>query len=285
MKKKRILITGAKGFIGTHLVPALEAKGFTVVPWTKADGDIVQDKLNAENIDHVVHLAAKTFVPESWEKPESFYETNTLGTLRVLEFCRKNNCSLTFNSTYVYGAQKKLPIPEDASINATAPYHHSKILAEELCRFYAGKFNLNITILRPFNIYGRNQKELFLIPKLVRQITDNTVKTIDVFDLTPRRDYLYIDDFVEALISTLDVKGLAIYNVGSGESISVKDLITLIAEVAGKKKELVSHDVKRPSEIPDAVADITKITREIGWHPKISLREGIKQVISSYEKN
>jgi nucleoside-diphosphate-sugar epimerase len=285
VKKKRILVTGAEGFIGRRLVTALDEKGFEVVPLTKKDGDIATLAIDAQEIDHVFHLAAKTFVPDSWVHPADFYRTNVMGTLQVLEFCRKSKCGLTFNSTYVYGRQDKMPIGEDARLQAPSPYHQSKILAEDLCRFYAEKNNVNVTILRPFNIYGPGQKDTFLIPKLVQQVTDTTNESVEVLDLAPKRDYLHVDDLIAALLLTIETKGFAIYNVGSGTSLSVADVIEKMFSVSGGRKKVVSRKVERPAEIPEAVADISKITQEIKWHPAISFEQGIQQLISTNEKD
>jgi nucleoside-diphosphate-sugar epimerase len=285
VKKKRILVTGAEGFIGRRLVAALGEKGFEVVPLTKKDGDIATLAIDAQQIDHVFHLAAKTFVPDSWIHPADFYCTNVMGTLQVLEFCRKNKCSLTFNSTYVYGRQDKMPIAENARLQAPSPYHHSKILAEELCRFYAEKNNVNVTILRPFNIYGPGQKDTFLIPKLMKQVTDAANESVEVLDLSPKRDYLHVDDLIAALLLTIKTKGFAIYNVGSGTSLSVAEVIKRMFSVSGVQKKVVSREVERPAEIPEAVADISKITQKIHWRPAISFEQGLQQLISTNEKD
>ncbi|MDP2587537.1 MAG: SDR family oxidoreductase, partial [bacterium] len=258
MTKKRILVTGAGGFIGAHLVRMLTNDKYDVHQLSHADGDIADTKISAKNIDHVFHLAAKTFVPDSWSNPVDFYKTSTMGTLRVLEFCREQGCSLTFNSTYVYGNQKQMPISEEASIDAAAPYHHSKILAEDLCRFYASKYNVSVTVLRPFNIYGPGQRDMFLIPKLVKQIFDPAKASIEVFDLKPKRDYLYVEDLVRAMIATIEKKGFAVYNVGFGKSYGVDQVIRSIFEASGFHKKIESLQAQRPSEILDTQADISK---------------------------
>lgn len=281
MTKKRILVTGAEGFIGSHLVRMLGDAGHEVVSLTHADGDIAETKISAKKIDHVFHLAAKTFVPDSWLNPFEFYKTNTTGTLQVLEFCREQGCSLTFNSTYVYGNQTKMPISEDADIEAAAPYHHSKILAEDLCRFYASKFGVSVTVVRPFNIYGPGQREEFLIPKLVKQILDPAKNSVDVFDLKPKRDYLYVADLVRAMMATIGKKGYAVYNVGFGTSYGVGQVIQAIFDASGLTKKIVSLKTKRPSEILDTQADIAKIKNELNWQPTIDLKSGIKLLVEA----
>ena len=164
-----ILITGADGFIGSALKKHLINNSFNVLDMDQKDGDITDRKYFEQyinyDINHVFHLAGKTFVPDSWEDPYSFYKTNVLGLENVLEFCRKKNTPMTFVSAYLYGQPVRLPVCEDDIIIPNNPYAHSKYLGEELCRFYTREFNLKTTIIRPFNIFGENQNEKFLFRK------------------------------------------------------------------------------------------------------------------------
>lgn len=278
--KKNILVTGSNGFIGKRLAEQLICCGYTVFKHSSTDGDISSCGLPYDNIDHVFHLAAKTFVPDSWSDPYNFYRVNVIGTENILEFCRKSKCSLTFMSTYVYGVPKYTPIDEKHPIAPNTPYNHSKVLAESLCNFYSDKFNIPITIIRPFNIYGSNQKSHFLIPSIINQLKDNKKQIIEVMDLRPKRDFLYIDDLIDALILTIESKGFSIYNVASGASISVEDVIKTILTVAGSQKQYVSKNCERKEEIMDVFANISKIKNELGWEPKTSLEEGILKTMN-----
>ena len=114
----------------------------------------------------------RTFVPDSWKTPTVFYETNVLGTVNVLELCRRTSASLTFISSYVYGHPRSLPIAEDHPCRRSTRYSHSKILAEEVVRFYAATFHMPAAIVRPFNVFGAGQSDMFLIPKVMRQVLD-----------------------------------------------------------------------------------------------------------------
>lgn len=202
LQSKRVLVTGADGFVGTHLVKALRAAGHVVFTHSTRQGDIANCGLSFEGVGHVFHLAARTFVPDSWSAPLGFYQVNLLGTVNVLEFCRACGASLTLMSSYVYGRPARLPISEDAPLQAFNPYSHTKILAEETSRYYQQQFGVPVTIIRPFNIYGPGQDRRFLIPTILAQAIDPHADAIVVADLHPRRDYIFIGDLIDLLMST-----------------------------------------------------------------------------------
>lgn len=283
---KTILVTGATGFIGKALVNSLKEIGFNVLVFDFLAGDISEvnlvKKYENETIEYIFHLAAKTFVPDSWDNPMSFYKTSVVGTNNILELCRKKNASLTFVSAYLYGEPDKLPISEMDKIKSNNPYAHSKYLAEELCKFYSEFLGVKVTIARPFNIYGKNQKENFLIPYIIKQVLNNEV--IQVKDLNPKRDYIYLDDLVDGLVKTMkSSKNFSIYNFGSGISLSVKEIIDIIQKVANTGKEIISEKQERKNEILNVIADITKAKTELGWIPKYSFEEGISKIL--YNQN
>jgi nucleoside-diphosphate-sugar epimerase len=280
---ERILVTGSDGFIGTALVPVLEQAGYEVAHFDLADGDISRDRLDFPSVTRVLHLAAKTFVPESWHDPVSFYQVNVMGTANVLEFCRRQGCSLTLMSSYLYGPPRFLPITEDHPIDPNTPYNHSKALVESLGEFYAAKFHLPVTILRPFNIFGPGQRAEFLIPAIVKQALDPAVEVIEVVDLEPRRDYLYLDDLARAILATLNSTRIhAIYNIGSGQSYSVEQVIQAVQAAAGTEKPYRAHGKRRPEEVMDTIADISRARTELGWEPIIPFSEGIRRVVADY---
>jgi nucleoside-diphosphate-sugar epimerase len=198
-----ILVTGATGFVGTHLVAALRREGRSVLTHSSADGDIARCALPFDDAAHVVHLAGRSFVPDSWESPRAFYDVNVVGTVNVLEFCRRRKVPLTYVSSYVYGIPRGLPIGEDHPVQASNPYSHSKILAEESVRYFVSQFGVQASIVRPFNVYGPHQDERFIIPTLVRQALDPDIERITVRDLRPKRDFIHVRDLVSLLIATL----------------------------------------------------------------------------------
>ena len=282
MKREKVLVTGSTGFIGTKLV---EYEDIEVVSFNRPL-DVVSkndfDKFKNIGITHVYHLAAKLFVPDSWENPSEFYKINVIGTENVLEFCREENISLTYISSYMYGKPEYFPINEEHPIHCPNPYAHSKYLAEQLCHFYMEHFNLRIAIIRPFNIYGINQKNNFLIQHIINEVYNN--KEIHVMDLRPKRDYLYVDDLVKLLIQTRKKKACGIFNAGSGGSLSVSEVIEVIQKEFGTSKKIVASNVVRKNEINDVVADICKAEKELGWKPEINFQKGIKKIVKSMKK-
>lgn len=278
---RSILVTGASGFVGRPLAEALRERGHDVLTHSTANGDLARIEPPAVGIDHVYHLAARSYVPESWEKPFIFYEANVLGTVNVLEFCRKNGAGMTLLSSYMYGHPDTLPISEHHPLRPFNPYSHSKFLAEEVAGFYRKTFGVPVTIVRPFNPYGPRQSTKFLIPTLIVQALSPEFDAITVADDRPKRDYIFIDDLVGLLLRLLDCSQTnAIYNAGTGVSVSVRDLAESVARLAGTRKPIVSQDRSRPDEVMDTVADIARAGRELNWFPTVRLEDGLKRTIA-----
>ena len=275
----RTLVTGSSGFLGRHLVRQLRMEGQTVVEASRTVGDVAEPATWAglPAADTVVHLAAKSFVPDSWEDPIAFLRVNVQGTAQALEYCRRRGAHLVFLSSYLYGDVSRQPIPESAPLIANNPYALSKKLAEEACGFFAGRFGLSITILRPFNIYGPGQADTFLVPRIVNQVRAG--RDIHVRDLEPRRDYVYVRDVVDAIArSVASASGFRVFNIGSGVSHSVGELIETIQAVWGTDLPVRSDRVRRPDEIMETVADIRHAARDIGWRPRFTLRQGLEEL-------
>lgn len=275
----RILVTGASGFIGKRFIALHSVLGDEVITVGKDSGDVAEEKTWQcyPQADVVIHLAGRSFVPDSWTNPMGFLRSNALGVVGALEYCRKHCASLVYLSSYLYGDPTFLPIPESAPLIPTNPYALSKIISEEVCQFYAERFSINITILRPFNVFGPGQSDDFLIPSILRQARRNCL--ISVKDLEPRRDYIYVDDVVQAIILSIKkIDGFQIYNLGSGQSYSVAQVIDVIQSLLGSNLPISVEGVRRKGEVMDTIADISQANALLGWVPEWDLKRGIAQL-------
>ncbi len=282
----KILVTGAFGFIGSHLVPELRRTGYEVIELDIESGDVSDEStwLKFPLAEAVIHLAGKSFVPDSWSAPGIVIKHNLMGTICALNYCKNHDARLVFLSSYLYGDPGVLPIPETAPLSPSNPYALSKKLAEEACQFYAENFGVTTTILRPFNVYGPGQPANFLIPSIIRQVLAGDV--IKVNDLEPKRDYIYIDDLVQAISKALHFNGkFEVFNIGSGVSHSVAELIKLVQGLKKTNYPLRSQAERRKGEIMDTVADITKAKRKLDWVPRWTLLEGLEEMLNKNSPN
>jgi len=262
---KTILVTGSNGFIGKNLITFLIETGHRVVRFESYGDNIINPSIweKIPKVDLVFHLAAKTSILDSWTNIFNYIENNSLASINVLEYCKKNKSKIIYLSSYLYGKTIDFPISENAIIDVTNPYALSKKIAEEICLFYNSIYNIDIAIVRPFNVYGCGQNESFLIPSIIKQVQYS--ESIIVRDLTPRRDYIYISDFINALVRFLEVDSISgIYNLGSGISYSVMDVISIIQKIYGTQKPIIN-----------SVACIFKIKNKLQWEPKFNLQSGL----------
>ena len=280
----KVLVTGATGFIGRHLVARLENMGKQVVCVSRATGfDITRDRLPLEGVTHVFHLAACVGVEEAWRLPIDYLNTNALGTARVIDQCR-GRCSMTFVSAYVYGNPRRLTIRESDPVDVQNPYALSKLLGEQICAFYARFYEVPIVALRPFNIYGPGQDSRLVIPHIVEQFLDSRRRVVLVKDLAPSRDYVYISDAIEGIILASQVASGSVFNIGSGTTYTVEEIITRVSKISGIRKPYHATGRKRPREIDRTCADITAFRKAVGWRPEISIDTGLRLVIESMRR-
>ena len=282
MAEKKILVTGAGGFIGSALTEYLHKRNEAVLAPDSKELNVADracvEAFPTEEIGHIVHLAGRTFVPKSWEEPAQFMETNTFGTLNILELCRKHQIPMTYISAYIYGQPEKNPIQETDRINPNNPYAKSKYMAEELCEFYAKQFDVKVSVIRPFNVYGAGQKDNFLIPQIIRHAMWE--ESIRVMDLSPMRDYIYLEDLLDAVYLTVKkVQEYDVFNIGSGISYSVGEVIDLVQEILGSRKRVECAGQTRKNELNNVVADISHARDVLGWKPAHTLRQGLEKMI------
>lgn len=278
-----ILITGSTGFIGKHLVDYLSLnKNYNLICISSKDGNICNNETwnKLPKVEVIVHLAASTYIPDSWDNPNLFINNNFNGTVNALNFAKKYNAKFIYMSSYLYGNPQILPINESANLEANNPYSFSKLQAENACEFYSKYFNLDITILRPFNIYGPGQNKNFLIPTILNQI--NISNEITIQDGMPKRDYLYIDDLIYAISIVIEQKfNFEIFNLGFGKSYSINELVNILKTIINKEITISDKKIRRVNEIMNTIADISKAKNLLNWEPKISMSEGLAKVINN----
>lgn len=282
-----ILVTGANGFIGTYLVKELKKEGHRVIGHKHEMGDLTKkDTIEQyKGIDIIFHLAAKTYVPKSWEMPGVYLNDNNTMLINILEFCRKTGAKCVFISTYLYGQPEYLPVDEEHKCVAISPYHLCKKIGEEICEFYSRNFGVNVAVIRPFNVYGKGQNKEFLLPKVYEQVVDADSEIIEVFNLAPKRDYIYVEDVTEALVRLIPyINGFEVYNMGSGKSYSVKEVIEIIQGELKTQKTIIEKFAERKNDVMDCVADISRLEKTIGKLRITSLSEGIHKWHMENEK-
>ena len=281
-----ILITGSRGFVGDHICKSYLNNKYNLITDNhkdKSQKDITKIEYFEnfdDKIDVIIHLAAKISINDSLIDPYETYYKNIVGTLNVLEFAkRKKITKIIFLSTYVYGEPHYLPIDENHPINPHSPYNNSKIIAESLCEDYSKIFGINVVILRPFYLYGYNRKKNTLIRSILDQI--NTKENVKLSSYKTSRDFLYISDFIELLNKILHKfpLGCNIYNVGSGTSYTITEISRKIANLLNKKIRICYDGTIRIQDINEMVADITKISKEFDWNPKIDIDQGLTLTI------
>jgi len=280
-----VMVTGSHGFVGRKLVNKLKDYDVEVISVDIKDGiDILnfESFFDLKKVDVVVHLAAKTFVPDAFANPAEIYKSNIIGTINVLEYCRlKSVKKIIYTSSYVYGTPEYLPVDEEHKTNIQNPYGRSKLIGEMICMGYFKDYGILPVIFRPFNIFGAGQTENFLIPSVIKQTLSND-KTITVRDSSPKRDYIYIDDVIDVyMYAIFNYVGNSpeVFNVGYGKSFSVKQIIDKIQKIAATDKSVVVTGESRKNEILDSVADITKLKKHFNWIPRYSIEEGLNQTL------
>ena len=303
----KILITGADGFIGSHLTESLVREGYSVRAfvmynsfnsWGWLDHASAEIKKNIEvfagdirdphgvyeamrGCDAVLHLAALIAIPYSYHSPDTYIDTNVKGTLNVLQAARELGVKRVIHTSTseVYGTARFVPITEEHPLQGQSPYSASKIGADQLAYSFYSSFDLPVVIARPFNTYGPRQSARAVIPTVITQIA-NGAKQLKLGAITPTRDFSYVQDTVDAFIATLKSdKGLGeTVNFGSNFEISISDVAALIAEKMNVKIDIASDTERmRPvnSEVERLWADNSKVKELFGWSPKYAGRDGL----------
>lgn len=309
MRKGKVLVTGADGFIGSHVTELLVSRGYDVrafVFYNSFDSwgwlDHADDKVKRaievhagdirdpfamreamRGCEAVLHLAALIAIPFSYRAPQAYVDTNVAGTLNVLQAALDLSLSKVVHTSTseVYGTAKFVPITEDHPLQGQSPYSATKIGADQLALSFHASFGLPVAVIRPFNTYGPRQSARAVIPTIITQIAAGQ-RRIRLGAISPTRDFNYVKDTAEGFLAMLESdKGLgAVINIGSNFEISIGETAELIAAVMGTTIEIETDEARlRPvnSEVERLWADNRKAIQELGWRPAYAGREGLRR--------
>lgn len=309
MHNKSILITGADGFIGSHLTELLATQGchvkalsqynsFNNWGWLE-DVDCLHDievltgdvrdphfcKHVTKGVDIVFHLAALIAIPYSYIAPDSYVDTNIKGTLNICQAALENGCKkiIHTSTSEVYGTAQYVPIDEDHPLQPQSPYSATKIGADMMAMSFYNAFNLPVVIARPFNTYGPRQSARAVIPTIITQIASG-MKEIKLGDVTPTRDFNYVEDTCRGFLELANCAGAVgqVVNIGSNFEISVGEMLNMIKEIMNSDVQFIVDDQRlRPakSEVFRLWCDNARIEHLTGFKPKYSLRSGLENTI------
>ncbi len=311
---RKALVTGAGGFIASHLAEELARRGartralvryvsdgrrgFLDQSPVKDDIEIVagdiadRDSIAAamRGVDVVFHLAALIAIPYSYHAPESYVRTNVVGTLNVLQVAREQGVSRVIHTSTseVYGTARRVPIDEDHPLQGQSPYSASKIGADKIAESFHAAFAQPVVIVRPFNTYGPRQSARAVIPTIIGQcLAGDTVK---LGALMPTRDFTYVADTVSGFLHAATAPGAVgeTINLGTGREISIGDLAALIVRLIGKSMRIEQAEERmrpRDSEVEQLRSDNSKAARLLDWRPEVSLEEGLRRTITWVTEN
>lgn len=307
--KKVVLVTGADGFIGSHLVEKLVFKGYKVKALSQYNsfnnwgwledinckddievltGDIRDPhycKHITKDVDIIFHLAALIAIPYSYIAPDSYVDTNIKGTLNICQAAKENGVQrlIHTSTSEVYGTAQYVPIDEKHPLQPQSPYSATKIAADAMAMSFYNAFDLPVTIARPFNTYGPRQSARAVIPTIITQIA-NGKKEIKLGSVTPTRDFNYVEDTCRGFIALAE-SDLSIgktVNIGSNFEISIGDTLNIIKELMNSDVEFITDNERiRPekSEVFRLWCDNTKIKKLTGFKPQVTIREGLQKTI------
>jgi NAD dependent epimerase/dehydratase len=309
---KKVLVTGADGFIGSHLAERLVVEGAGVrafcfynssgsrgwlegLPAEVAGemefvlGDIRDDRQvrdTCRDVDIVFHLAALVSIPYSYAAPASFVDTNIRGTLNVLEGARDAGCGriIHTSTSEVYGTPDTIPIREDHPLRGQSPYSATKIAADKLCEAYARSFGTPVVVLRPFNTYGPRQSARAVLMTILSQLLAGKQR-VSLGSVTPRRDLTYVGDTVDAFVraGSAQIEPGEVIQLGSGQACSIREVFDVACRVLGIQAEIEqSAERVRPaaSEVQVLLSDPSRAAERLGWKAETTLESGIEMAAS-----
>ncbi len=307
----KILVTGAEGFIGSHLVERLVREGYKVralvmynfndsLGWLSdleksilnnieiLKGDVRDNNflnIATKNCDCIMHLAALIGIPYSYSAVQSYIETNIMGTMNILQNSLRNNVSrvICTSTSEVYGSGKIFPMDEEHRLSAQSPYAATKIGADQLALSYFHSFALPVTILRPFNTFGPRQSNRAVIPTIINQLKHK--KKIELGSINTKRDFTYIDDTIEGFVKCIKAKKIfgETINLGTGFDLSIKKLFDIINNIMNSNANIIIKEKRiRPntSEVERLQSSNLKAKKLLKWSPKYKSKEGLIKALT-----
>lgn len=279
----KLLITGSNGFIGSNLINFLQKKFYNkkLIIFTKNKNITTKTYWkDIPKVDLVIHLASKSNVRDSWSSQAEYVDKNIIGIIRVLDFCKLNKVKLIFFSSYLYHGISKKKSKETDKLKYNNPYALTKKNSEEWCNFYAKNFNMDICILRLFNVYGKFQKTKFYIPSVLDQLKKNKIIFINK---KIYRDYLYIDDLniliLKIIKNNKKIKGCEIYNVGYGEAFNLFEIANILKKFLNSTSKISHFSEVDKNQIMYTRANISKISNTFNWLPKVGINNGLMKIL------
>jgi UDP-glucuronate 4-epimerase len=316
---KNILITGAAGFIGSHLVDRLLSEGawkitaiddfndfyspsikraniqshlenanYHLVEADIRDYDALRRAFSDQSFDCIVHLAARAGVRPSLKQPQLYVETNINGTVHLLELARERGLKqfVFASSSSVYGTNERVPFSEDDPIfDPISPYAATKAAGELICHTYSHLYDMRIVCLRFFTVYGARQRPDLAIHKFARLISEG--KPIPVFgDGTTRRDYTFIDDIIAGVRAAIDYdqSKYEIINLGESRTVELRELISLLENTLGQQAK-IDRQPLQPGDVPQTFADITKARQLLNYNPQTQIEDGLKKFVAWFRES
>lgn len=308
-----MLVTGAGGFIGSHVAERLVREGAEVTAFVRYSsnahrgwlerspfvgemrfhfgdvGDADSVAAAMASVETVMHLAALIAIPYSYEAPRNYVRANVEGTINVLQAARARGQRVVATSTSeVYGTTLYAPIDENHPLQGQSPYSATKIGADKICEAFYRSFDVPVTVCRPFNTFGPRQSARAIIPTIITQLLAGPDLKLGALD--PTRDLNYVENTVEAFLvcASKDVAIGGVYNFGSGREISIGDLAEKIAGILGVKPSYIVEDKrKRPekSEVMRLIASSARAERELGWKPRYDIDQGLERTVAWFRDN
>jgi len=318
LNNAKVLVTGADGFIGSHLVERLVARGAQVtafvlynswneIGWLKDVPKQVRDGIEiiggdirdgervaqaAKDKAYIFHLSSLIAIPYSYHAPRSYVETNITGALNVLQACRDNAALerlVHVSTSEVYGTAQRVPIDEDHPLVGQSPYSASKIGADKMAESFHLSFGVPVVTARPFNTYGPRQTARAVIPTIASQLLHGA-KTLKLGAISPTRDFNYATDTAEGMIALAlckEAEGRTV-NIGSGEEWSIEQTAKMLMQITGQSADIITDEQRlRPvnSEVNRLLADNKLIRSLTGWKPEVSFQQGLENVVTWVKGN